>query len=332
MDFVSEFLNGAYMPHGHCFLWRTDLLLMHVGGDVAIAAAYFAIPAALVKLVKARADLAFNWIFLMFALFIFFCGVTHVISSFNVWHGYYHVEGISKVVTAVVSVLTAIMIWRLLPSALAIPGQHELRQKNQELERLQADLQDANQDLERRVLARTLELELLASQDPLTGLSNRRNLMRQLEVELSRAHRYGHPLSLLLLDIDDFKRLNDQHGHQMGDNALRAVSRVLLSESRAADTTGRYGGEEFLILMPETSAQEAANFARRLLDTIRSEVIAAGDQAVSLTCSIGVASARADEDPDQLVNRADQAMYRAKAEGKNTVSLLSDEDRSGQAG
>lgn len=323
MDFLSELFNGAYMPHGHCFLWRRDLLLMHVGGDVATAAAYFVIPAALVKLVRTRVDLAFNGVFIMFALFIFFCGVTHALSAINVWHGYYHLGGIAKVATAIVSLATAIIIWRLLPTALAIPGHQALSAKNRELKAVQVELQTANLELERRVSERTRELELLAAQDPLTGLCNRRELTRRLSIELSRAQRYSHSISVLMLDIDDFKALNDRHGHQAGDAVLREVSALLASESRSMDITGRYGGEEFVIIMPETSGGEAANFARRLLEKISSRAVPVAGGVLSVTCSIGVASALAEDDQDQLLNRADQAMYQAKAAGKNTVSLFS---------
>ncbi len=323
MDFFSELVNGAYMPHGHCFLWRRDLLLMHVGGDVATAAAYFAIPAALVKLVRARVDLAFNGVFVMFALFIFLCGVTHALGSLNVWHGYYHLEGIAKVATAIVSLATAIIIWRLLPTALAIPGHQALYAKNQELRAVQVELQTANLELEQRVSERTRELELLASQDPLTGLCNRRELTRRLGMELSRAQRYSHPMSVLMLDIDDFKALNDRHGHQAGDVVLREVAALLASEGRITDITGRYGGEEFVIIMPETSEEEAANFARRLLEQIRGQAITVAGEPLSVTCSIGVASALSNDDQDQLLNRADQAMYQAKAAGKDRVDLFS---------
>lgn len=221
MKFFDQLLNGDYMPHGHCFLWRDDLLFMHVGGDIATAAAYFAIPLALVQLVRQRGDLAFDWIFLMFALFIFFCGVTHIIAAVNVWQGYYHLEGIFKLSTASVSLVTAFLVWRLLPAALTIPSRQDLITKNNELSSLREGLETANRELERKVTERTKELQLLASTDHLTGLSNRRVLMDTLKRELSRAHRYGHDLTVLMLDMDNFKDLNDRYGHQAGDETDR---------------------------------------------------------------------------------------------------------------
>lgn len=309
------------MPHGHCFLWREDLLAMHVGGDIATAAAYFAIPAALVRLVRQRSDLAFNWIFLMFAGFIFLCGITHVIDSINIWNGYYHVEGLFKVATAAVSLITAFMVWRLLPTALAIPNRHDLMQKNEELGTMKLQLEAANRELESKVEERTRELELLASKDPLTGLSNRRELMQVLERDLAQARRYNYGLVALMLDIDNFKQLNDRYGHQGGDAVLLSIAGIFKAQSRASDVVGRYGGEEFLILMPQTSSEEAPRFAHRLLETLRSSEVALNGGSTMVTCSIGIAVAHPDDDVDTLVGRADEALYKAKAQGKDRAVL-----------
>ncbi len=317
MSFIDTITSGDYMPHGHCFLWREDLLLMHVGGDLATAAAYFAIPAALVKLVRQRTDLAFNWIFLMFALFIFLCGVTHVIDSINIWHGYYHIEGVAKVATAIVSLVTAVMAWRLLPTALAIPSHQDLLAKNQQLRAMQQELEAANRELESKVAARTEELRLLASRDDLTGLSNRRELIAVLDRELARAKRYGHALTVAMVDVDDFKLLNDRLGHQAGDQVLQAIARTFEAGCRTSDIVGRYGGEEFLVVMPETGSEAAALLANRLLDSLRQQAIAVNGDRIATTCSIGIASARQGELVEDLVDRADKAMYAAKDAGKD---------------
>lgn len=317
MSLIDTITNGDYMPHGHCFLWREDLLLMHVGGDLATAAAYFAIPAALVRLVRQRTDLAFNWVFIMFALFIFFCGVTHVIDTVNIWHGYYHIEGAAKLATAAVSLATAIMVWRLLPAALAIPNRDDLILKNEQLSAMQRELEASNRELESKVAARTKELRLLASRDDLTGLSNRRELTNVMQRELARAQRYRHSLSVAMIDVDNFKMLNDEHGHQVGDRVLQAVARIFEAGCRTSDLVGRYGGEEFLIVMPQTGSEAAALLANRLLEELRKTEVAINGGAISVTCSIGIASARRDEQVDALVNRADQAMYSAKEQGKD---------------
>ena len=97
MEFINELINGDFMPHGHCLLWRTDLLILHVGGDMLTFIAYMLIPIALVRLVRARDDMRFDWMFLMFAGFIFFCGATHLLGLINVWHGYYFIHGIIQI-------------------------------------------------------------------------------------------------------------------------------------------------------------------------------------------------------------------------------------------
>lgn len=131
---INEIVEGNFMPHGHCLLWRTDLLLMHVVSDVIITLAYFIIPFALVYFVHKRKDLAFNWIFVLFSTFIFACGATHVMSLINVWHGYYYTAGAVKMVTATASLLTAALIWPLIPKLLALPSPAQLKKKNEDLE------------------------------------------------------------------------------------------------------------------------------------------------------------------------------------------------------
>ncbi|XOZ34151.1 sensor histidine kinase [Halomonadaceae bacterium KBTZ08] len=165
-DDLVSWLGTDLMPHGHCFLWRYDLLLLHVGSDLLIALAYFSIPVALWLFVKRRTDLAFNWIFIMFALFIFACGATHLLDAWNIWNDHYYVEGGMKAVTAVVSVATAIAVWPLLPKALQLPSPSVLQAANEhllhEIEQRQAaeqSLREASEQLEQRVAERTRELE-----------------------------------------------------------------------------------------------------------------------------------------------------------------------------
>ena len=163
--FIENILNGNFMPHGHCLLWRWDLLLMHVGSDVIIVLSYYAIPFALIYLVKKRKDLAFNWIFVMFGLFIFFCGTTHLVGIINVWHGYYFAEGLVKVATAAVSIATAVLMVPLIPKIMAIPSNAQLAEKNEELHQAKQALEFSNQQLahEKALLERT-EMELRLAQ------------------------------------------------------------------------------------------------------------------------------------------------------------------------
>lgn len=152
-----------------------------------------------------------------------------------------------------------------------------------------------------------------ARQDPLTGLSNRTGFEEQLAAEFERAERYGHPLALAILDMDDFKVINDTRGHVAGDEVLIHIAEQLRSEMRQSDTAVRLGGEEFVMLLPETGEAEATALAER----IRAR-IAASDATHGATISIGIASyPRSATGPRELVMNADSAMYAAKRLGKN---------------
>ena len=190
--------------------------------------------------------------------------------------------------------------------------------------------------LEERVLQRTLELlvansrlEQQATTDPLTGLGNRRMMTLRLTEELERAQRFGHTLSLLMIDIDHFKRINDDHGHDAGDRAIAAVAQVLRSVTRGMDTAARFGGEEFVLLMPETPLPVALEAAERLRLAAASLRVECDDgQLVSLTISIGVtcntpqstaATRREADNMTDLLIRADKALYHAKHGGRDRV-------------
>ena len=168
-----------------------------------------------------------------------------------------------------------------------------------------------------RHLRRTQEqLALLATNDPLTNLVNARAFSARLTQELERNRRYPRPLALLYLDLDDFKVINDSHGHLTGDAVLRLVADAMRSSVRQADIVGRLGGDEFAVLMPETDATLADAAAKRLAASLRT--VFKGTPTV--TASIGVVScAVADANTDELLRRADQAMYEAKRAGKDRV-------------
>ena len=147
MEFIDRLVDGSLMPHGQCLLWRPDLLFLHVGGDVLTVGAYFAIPPAFLILRRHRRDLALDKIMLLFAAFIFLCGVTHLLGMINIWHGYYFVEGLTKLSTGLVSAFTAIMVWLLIPEALKIPSigalitnQEVLQRSHDEIELAKAEL------------------------------------------------------------------------------------------------------------------------------------------------------------------------------------------------
>jgi diguanylate cyclase (GGDEF)-like protein len=157
--------------------------------------------------------------------------------------------------------------------------------------------------------------------DALTGVLNRRATTTRLRAELQRAQRDGSTTSLILLDLDHFKAINDDHGHAAGDRVLRRVGRILRRIARASDNVGRIGGEEFLVILPSTSAHEASLFAERLRRAIARTSKNAAIPPV--TASLGVAARFGSEpvDVDGAVRDADAAMYRAKAEGRNRVCI-----------
>jgi two-component system cell cycle response regulator len=165
-------------------------------------------------------------------------------------------------------------------------------------------------------------LEALATTDPLTKLLNRRALLERLSREVDRAKRYESKLTLLLLDIDHFKRINDERGHLVGDGVLRQIGGLIEASVRTVDIAARYGGEEFVLILPETSQDGGIIFAERIRESIeRYPFDASSDEPLHLTASIGVATFPSPrvESTDDLFARADEALYRAKSGGRNQV-------------
>jgi two-component system cell cycle response regulator len=171
--------------------------------------------------------------------------------------------------------------------------------------------------------ADNVRLEQLATTDPLTQLLNRRALTERLRAEMERALRADGTVALLMLDLDHFKRVNDSHGHLVGDAVLREVAELLISEVRLGDLVGRFGGEEFLVVLPDTDDDGASAFAERIREAVDANAFAGreGAPALHMTASIGVATfpAALIESVEDLFARADAALYRAKADGRNRV-------------
>ncbi|TDR80694.1 sensor domain-containing diguanylate cyclase [Paludibacterium purpuratum] len=172
-----------------------------------------------------------------------------------------------------------------------------------------------------------LEAALLreARLDSLTGVANRGNFLQALQKEVTRARRYPQPLSVLMLDLDHFKNVNDQYGHSTGDDVLRTLCRESAPLLRKEDLMGRLGGEEFAIMLPHTGVEEAAEAARRLLARILDMSVQVPEvhDRIHFSCSIGVASlAPEDADGERLLARADKALYQAKAAGRGCVKVL----------
>ncbi len=177
---------------------------------------------------------------------------------------------------------------------------------------------------ERKLLEEELlkEMGLLKHQaeyDKLTQLYNRQKFENALSIEFDRNERYGVGFSLIMLDIDNFKLINDTYGHQIGDFVLKEIAISLKDNIRKIDTVCRWGGEEFLILAPQTDIKGAASIAENLREIIENKVFG---EAGHITCSFGVTALKKGDNRDTLLSRVDEAMYISKKEGKNKVTLL----------
>jgi two-component system, cell cycle response regulator len=178
-----------------------------------------------------------------------------------------------------------------------------------------------------RITTLVEESQRLATVDALTGLMNRRAFTASIQKDLARCSRYGQDLSLVLLDVDHFKKINDRLGHPTGDAVLEALGRHLRSQVRTSDSAARWGGEEFVVALTCTNAEGASCFSERLRASIEKLVVhAANENLVPITASIGFASYRSGESLDSLVDRADRAMYVAKSSGRNRVAAASESE------
>lgn len=171
--------------------------------------------------------------------------------------------------------------------------------------------------------ARIAEAERLSQTDDLTKLRNARFLRQYLTSEIKRARRYGSSVTALFLDLDDFKRINDEQGHLVGSHILMELAAVILASVRDTDVVARYGGDEFVIILPETGLEQAVRVADRVRERMSAHRFTGGRRLrLRLTASFGVACFPTHaQSPQQLVARADAAMYEAKAAGKNCVRL-----------
>jgi len=174
-------------------------------------------------------------------------------------------------------------------------------------------------NLQEQLLHTQKLLRQQATRDALTGVWNRAMILEILERELARSRREGQPVSILLADADHFKDINDTHGHLVGDRVLRHIAQRLSGVVRTYDSVGRYGGEEFLLVLPDTDADIALALAERLRHFVEEEPTATDDREVWASISIGVATPHSDETAEQLLQNADNALYAAKRSGRNRV-------------
>lgn len=479
---ANLFGSESFMPHGHCYYWKPEILWSYVAADIFIALAYYSIPIALIYLVQKRKDLEFNWIFIMFSAFIFACGTTHLISIWTIWQPVYWLDVSAKGFTAAISVITSIMLWHLIPQALRIPSTQELKDtvgklRHEIIERTEAEaaLEDMKNSLELRVEERTAELleinqqlakeievrkntemalfaekqravitlesigdgvittdndanvtylnpiaekmtgwtnlqaqqkpllevfnivnestrklvpnpvdivlnhgeihglanhtmlisksgeeysiedsaapirgsegkilgvvlvfhdvsesrkmvskmTYLAEHDFLTGLPNRLLINDRLNQALMSAKRNKEYVALMFLDLDRFKNINDSLGHEIGDEVLKMVAKLMATCLRASDTISRQGGDEFMILLPAMEDHYApAEVAEKLLAATSQPFEIAGHE-IRISVSIGIAVYPDDGDNvEMLTKSADSAMYHAKSLGRNNYQFF----------
>ena len=188
-----------------------------------------------------------------------------------------------------------------------------------------SELVTTNKTLEDRVVQRSQELkeatdqlEELERTDALTDIHNRYSIMKILDTEVDRAKRYSNPLTVFMYDVDNFKRVNDIHGHRVGDDTLYNLTKVVKDSLRDIDIVGRYGGAEFLVIMPSTLLSDAIDVTQRVCETVSNHKFS---QIEQLTISIGLVELRRDETMDMLFTRADRLLFKSKYSGRNRVSF-----------
>ena len=203
----------------------------------------------------------------------------------------------------------------------------QLRARNLELSKANRELRQALDSIEEKnkgLILLNQSLKIQSTTDPLTGLFNRREFMARIKSEWARSNRYGRPLSLVMLDIDHFKKVNDTNGHECGDRVLQTLGELIQRNKRAQDVTCRYGGEEFIVMLPETSLESAFHVAEGLRRLVGHHTFRYRGQRISIHVSMGVAGL-AEHKPnnvDRFINMADTAMYRAKKDGRNRTVII----------
>lgn len=205
-------------------------------------------------------------------------------------------------------------------------GHDEISRLLQSLHHMQTNIRNTERILhegEEKLRSQQSELEHLTKIDALTGVYNRRHLSEKIENEISRNNRYCANISVMMVDLDHFKNINDTYGHAAGDQILKIVSKLFKHSIRETDMVARYGGEEFCIILVETPLDEAMFVAEKIRAIIEEATLPMGDnQVIDVTCSIGVAQYhRSMRNSETLIAKADEALYRAKREGRNRVVM-----------
>ena len=195
-----------------------------------------------------------------------------------------------------------------------------------DLQELKARLRSGKRilELQEQLVTAREQLRIQATHDSLTGLFNRMAILEALDREVTRANRENRPVAVMMADLDHFKFINDTHGHQAGDAVLQETARRMLASVRTYDFVGRYGGEEFLVVVPGSDLPAAAELAERLRQSVSAQPVCVAGAMISTTLSLGLAVSTGKFDrPEQLLQQADQALYAAKRAGRNRVATAS---------
>jgi two-component sensor histidine kinase len=256
LSLFGLFSPQPFLPHGVCFLWQPELMWLHVASDLLIALAYYSIPFALIYFAMKRRDIVFRSVFLLFGIFIMACGTTHIMSIWTLWNPDYGAEGLVKVVTSIASVGTAIILWRIMPEALALPSPAQLAvandalvHENAEKRRVERALADLNRDLEARVQARTAELEA-ANTQLAAAVRDKEALLREVH------HRVKNNLQIVssLLGIQGRTIAPELAPHfRESMQRIRALARL----------------HQQLYASSETATVEVTDYLRALCDDLR---------------------------------------------------------------
>ena len=240
MSHIEAIRSSMFMPHGMCYLWQPEVLWLHAASDTVIAVSYYLIPIALVYFVRKRRDLPFNWMFVLFGIFIFGCGTTHVMGVWTIWNANYWIDGFVKAGTAVASIVTAILLWQLIPAMLALPSPEQLRRANEELareiverRRAEAELQRARDDLENRVQQRTTELLVLQNE-----LAHVVRVTTMGELAASIAHEVNQPLTAVITNANACQRWLAANPPNT-EEAHASLARILRDGERAGEIVKR---------------------------------------------------------------------------------------------
>jgi len=292
---LSNFIDTSGLePHGLCLSWRPDVFWSLVGADLVIAAAYLLISSALMVFIWKRKDISLRGIGVMFSAFILLCAASHISDVVTMWLPEYGSQIALKFATAAVSLATAVVLWTMLPAGLRMPTAKQMNDVQQSLKFAQNGM----------------------NSDTLTGIWSRIKILDIASIEMERFNRYAHPVSLIFIDLDFFKNINDSFGHSVGDDVLRKFSEITAQCMRSTDSFGRWGGEEFLIVTANSSLDTAVALAERIRIAIQKfEFPVIGH----ITASFGVAMYKHQESWDLWVSRADKALYKAKKAGRNQV-------------